>query len=207
MTGTFSLFMLVCLVVVALLFTYDFIFGWQVRTKNWRLLVTRTGVSRERDSFLFERYAGHYRGRTLRFEISKWRRRTYTQAYLSVTNPEDLSLVINEDGLYRQGESFGARTFRSGDDIFDRRFSVKTHSPAFAQQLLSSSSLRRKVMQAKWLEVELVEKELSAKFYGRPENVGFDGLMLLLDILSDLARAIDSVQPQRSMEYALRTRP
>ena len=167
----------------------------RARQQAWGELATRTGLTFEPGGLLTPmRITGAYRGHALTLDTytrsSGKNSTTYTRILLSANNPSALSLAIyDENVLGKIGKALGMQDIQVGDDELDRRFTFKGQPEPVITGLLTSISLRQKLLEARSVNVEVKGREVGWRQRGEESNA--DNLQFLFDLLSDLAEAVD----------------
>jgi len=151
------------LIVVGILFLVAIISQNQRRRSTWRIMVRRMDMKRQMIGWNWEKHKGTYRERPFVLEVRAGRPQAKTRITLSVNNHSHRALSLAEDSFYREGESFGAEVFKSGDEAFDHRFTFKTHSEIFARYLLSLAGLRHKFLH--WTYAKIRKQSQMAAIY------------------------------------------
>lgn len=182
---------------------------FQQRTwlRTSREIAGRTGLVQTRIGWRTEKYKGEYSGWPFTIKVRSSRGGARTEVVFSIQNPTHRGFSLAEDPFYRKGESFSGKVFHSGDDKFDSRFVFKTHSDNFARAFLSLGGLRRKLLQLNFVDIELTDHELWYVFNGDIFSFATDQALLILDVMSDLARTVDTFRLQPETEHAKRTTP
>jgi hypothetical protein len=162
----------------------------RARQQMWSELAARTSLTFEPGGVLSPmRITGTYRGHLLTLDTFT-QRNTYTRIILSVNNPSALTLAIYDGNvLSKIGKALGKQGIQVGDDELDQRFTFKGQPETVIVGLLTSISLRQKLLEAGSLHVDVKDRELH--FEQRGEESNADRLQFLFDLLGDLAEAID----------------
>ena len=169
----------------------------QARTRAWTEVAERTGLTLEPGSFFKSpRLSGTYRAHTLALDtFSRSHGKsstTYTRIVVFVNNRANVYLALYEEGVFSKiGKFFGSEDIQVGDEEIDRRFIIKSRPPEVAPRLLTSISLRSKLLEARSINVEMDGRELYFEQRGAETNL--DYLVFLFDLLTDLAEFVERV--------------
>jgi hypothetical protein len=167
----------------------------------WRRLAARTGPEFKPSGCLSTtgpRIVGTYRGR----QVDLYR---YSPSIDDVLDEMCIRLQVNNPGGgYLRldhapiGRAIGVllwpqKQTRTGDEVFDRQFSITSRPEAFAAAVLASSDLRQRLLHVREsTTIELRGEQLSL------ERAGLEGdeayLHFLFDLLCELAGAAESAR-------------
>jgi len=167
----------------------------QARQQAWSELAGRTGLTFEPGGIFSPMVVtGTYRGHNLTLDTftrsSGKSSTTYTRIRLTVENPSALSLAIYDENVFSKiGKALGMQDVQVGDEDLDRRFIIRGQPEHVIASLLTSSSLRQKLPEARSVHVEVKGQELRFEQRGAESNA--DYAQFLFDLLSDLVEAVD----------------
>jgi hypothetical protein len=185
----FAILLLVIVVVVAY-------FSNKAHAQAWSELAARTGLACETGQYPWSspRVTGNYRGHEL--TLSTFVRRhgknstTYTRIVMDVPNPTGLQLQISNEGILgKMGKALGAQDIQTSDQELDQKFIIKGQPEGVIASLLTSSSLRSRLMEIRSLNVRVDGTTLYFEKRGKELNLEY--LQTLLDLFSELAQAIE----------------
>jgi hypothetical protein len=145
------IFILVGLVIVfAIIYSY---FGKRTWQNAWSELASHLGLECNPGSFLKNPFVvGTYRGRNLTLDSftrgTSKNRTTYTRIVMSVNNPTQLSMKIYQETIFSKvGKMLGGQDIQVGDEQLDQRYVIKGQPETDVIKVLSSISLRQKLLQ------------------------------------------------------------
>jgi hypothetical protein len=194
--NTFSyviLFAIVILMVFSIGYSY-----WlhRKRMQAWRDVAERTGLSFNPGSSIFEKpvISGGFRGFNVVVDTftrgTGKSRTTYTRIVFNLHAQSNLTLSLSGEGLFSKvGKSFGMQDIETGDAEIDERYVIKGQPEAEVVRLLSSIGLRQKLLTLRGLNVEV--KGQQVYYHKRGAEANPDALEALLDVLGDLAQAVE----------------
>lgn len=163
--------------------------------RAWSLLADQTRLTFEKEPY---RLVGTYRGRVIRLDMQvenvgvdvrgRPREVTYMRITVSVKNPSRSSLVVKKRGLV--GRFLESEGIQIGYEDFDRGFTIECEPEHFATRLFVFPSLRERLMQVPFVDIELEGQQLRYRRSSVLRNR--EKLQALFDLMSDLANAVEA---------------
>jgi hypothetical protein len=166
-------------------------FSRQARLRAWGELASRLGLTLEPGSFFVSpRVTGTYRGRPLTLHTftrgSGRHRHTYTRVHIGLENPAGIRFAVYQEGVFSAiGKLFGMQDVQIGDEELDRRFVIKSQPESFAASLVTSISLRGKLLQARSVNIEVEGGEVTHTQHGVLMDVEY--LRFVFELLCEVA--------------------
>lgn len=139
--------------------------------------------------------SGTYRSRevflkNIRCTHGKKRGVIYTDLTLSLNNGANIWFGLYEQGLISEvGKALGVQDVRTGDQVVDKRFVIKSRPEDFALRLFASSSLRKRLLQVKPINLTVESNQFTFKQRSMINHRA--ALQFLLDLLVDMAEMVE----------------
>lgn len=170
----------------------------QKMLEQWDQLAMRTGMTLDRGSWLVKpRLSGEYRRHSMdltTYTVSHGRSSTtYTLITLNLTSSRGM-LNLSPSGVLGGAitKALGMQDVQIGNEEFDKRFTIKSEPPEFADEILGGDlilcdSIAR--LKSGWFELKVEGSQMHYREVGRETNP--DRLEAMFNTLSDLANKID----------------
>jgi hypothetical protein len=120
-------------------------------------------------------------------------RTVYTRIGVEVNNPTELILSISGEGVGSGlKKMFGAKEILVGDEALDAKLFIQGSPEMTVQRLLSGTSLRQKLLETQYLNIELKSKQIVYQKRGFEANP--DKLLFVFNLMADIAEAVDRLE-------------
>ncbi|MFZ5878303.1 MAG: hypothetical protein ACOY0R_02925 [Chloroflexota bacterium] len=192
--GVLPFFILVFFGIVIGILYYD----RRKHAEAWRKAAQRAGLAFHPPGWILGRPTldGDWHGRAVRiYTITRGgggrtgSSSTYMRIEMAARPPGNASLSISERNFFSQLGRAGAE-IPLGDAEFDARFVTRGHPTAFVRGVLSARELRRLLLQARYVNIEMMG-EAMLRYQQLNVETDAETLLFLLALLFDLAEAVE----------------
>ena len=166
------------------------------RQAAWEELATQAGLAFEPGNYWGKspRVSGAYHGHPMLLEsVTRGygrNRVTYTRIVFSLMNASELYLDLSTEGFGSKVKKLlGVTEIRMGDEAFDTKFFIQGGPERDVQRILSSSSLRQKLLDTKSVHIVIYGKEVSQEKRGFETNP--EKLLAMFDLLGEMADVVN----------------
>jgi hypothetical protein len=173
--------------------------NYRTRRAAWQELASQVGLNYEPGN-LWGKYPavrGVFHGRSLVLDAFARHvgneRVTYTRIALNVNNASELRLTISNEGVgSKLKKMLGGKEILVGDEAIDAQYYIQGSPEMAVQRLLSSTSLRQKLLESKSLNIELNRKQIVYQKRGFEANP--EKLLNLFDLMGEIASTIERLE-------------
>ncbi len=171
--------------------------GKDTRQDSWKAFAEATQLNFApqdiKDGRLSATVKGSYCGRDVTLETYRGGgelQTLYTRILLPIDNPTGKYLSVAKKNIFTQIVSrMGVEYVETGDHAFDRKYVVHSRPRGLVSAVFGSFSLRRRLIEARSMEINLVENSLQIAIRGFVNDV--ETLKTLINIICEMADSVD----------------